>query len=319
MTHSGKTARTKRRRKERPRKLVILVAAAYFACLGGPPPKAQEPAHHPEGQAETPLPRGKKLFLKDGSFQLVQTYRVESDRVKYYSLDRSQWEEIPTALVDWDATKKAEAAETQKDAAIVANAHKDEEARRATVSLDVDASLEVSPGVFLPPGEGTFVLDGKAVFPLPQAPTVEKLDKKQLMKQILVPIPVIPTRRNISLKGNRAELRVSSAQPEFYMRTTEAIEPHLELVRAKVRGDTRLVENVNQLFTVAWEKRDSVPLQLWQVAKGVYRFTLGESLPPGEYVLVEVIQDQPKQKEINLYVWDFGVDTSSAATGVKPK
>ncbi|MFY9528657.1 MAG: hypothetical protein WBC04_04165 [Candidatus Acidiferrales bacterium] len=309
----------KSKRKGLPPRAVIFLALAYFACLGGPPPKAQEPAQHPEGQAETPLPRGKKLFLKDGTFHLVQTYRVESDRVRYYSLDRSQWEEIPTALVDWDATKKAEAAETQKDAAIVANAHKDEQARRAETPLDVDASLELIPGVFLPPGEGAFVLDGKAVFPLPQAPTVEKLDKRQLVKQILVPVPLIPTRRNISLKGNRAALRVSNPQPEFYMRTTEPVEPHLELVRAKVHGDVRLIENVNQLFAVEWEKRDSVPLQLWQVAKGVYRFTLGESLPSGEYVLVEVIQDQPKQKEINLYVWDFGLDTPSAATGVKPK
>lgn len=298
---------------------VMLLATAFFVYLGGTPLRARAPAQQPTGQTGTTLPRGKKLFLKDGSFQLVQSYQVESDRVKYYSLDRSQWEEIPTALVDWDATKKAEAAEAKKDAAIVENAHKDEEARRAATPLDVDASLEVSPGVFLPPGEGTFVLDGKAVFPLPQAPTVEKLDKKQLMKQILVPVPVIPTRRNISLKGNRAELRVSSAQPEFYMRTTEAGEPHLDLVRAKVHGEMRQIENVNQLFTVAWEKRDSLPLQLWQVAKGVYRFTLGDTLAPGEYVLVEVIQDQPKKKEINLYVWDFGVDTPRSQAGATPK
>jgi hypothetical protein len=291
-------------------------------CLGGfagTLTRAHDPAQATTGQVETSLPRGKKLFLKDGSFQLVQSYQVESDRVRYYSLDRSQWEEIPTALVDWDATKKAEATEAKKDSAIVANAHKEEEARRAAIRLDVDASLEVTPGVFLPPGQGAFVLDGKAVFPLPQASTVEKRDKKQLMKQILVPVPVIPTRRNVSLTGNRASLRVSSAQPEFYLRTTEAVEPHMELVRAKVHGDMRLIENINQLFRVEWEKRDSVPLQLWEVAKGVYRFTMGESLPPGEYVLMEIIQDQTREKEVSLYVWDFGVDTPGTSASSKPK
>ena len=48
-------------------------------------------------------------MLKDGSFQLVREYAVQGDRVRYYSLDRSQWEEIPSDLVDWDATGKAAA------------------------------------------------------------------------------------------------------------------------------------------------------------------------------------------------------------------
>jgi hypothetical protein len=39
------------------------------------------------------------------------------------------------------------------------------------------------------------------------------------------------------------------------------------------------------------------------VAATVYRFTLGEPLPPGEYALAEILPDG-----MNLYVWDFGVD-----------
>ena len=34
-----------------------------------------------------------KLYLKDGSFQVVREYQVQTDRVRYYSIERSDWEE----------------------------------------------------------------------------------------------------------------------------------------------------------------------------------------------------------------------------------
>jgi hypothetical protein len=41
-----------------------------------------------------------KLYLKDGGYQLVREYQVQTDRVRYYSVERSQWEEMPLDLVD---------------------------------------------------------------------------------------------------------------------------------------------------------------------------------------------------------------------------
>src|SRR5882762_4317339 len=53
-------------------------------------------------QADAPaLPRGKKLVLKDGSFQLVRGYSRNGERVRYLSAERGDWEEIPAAMVDW--------------------------------------------------------------------------------------------------------------------------------------------------------------------------------------------------------------------------
>ncbi len=109
-----------------------------------------------------------KLFLQDGSFQLVREYQVVGDRVRYYSLDSSQWEMIPTALVDWDATKKAEAETARRNDALLAKVNKQEQERRAE-PVDIDASLEVAPGIFLQPGENFFVFDGKGFFTLTQA------------------------------------------------------------------------------------------------------------------------------------------------------
>src|SRR5579863_165182 len=55
----------------------------------------------------TPVHAQIKLYLKDGSYQLVKSYQIEGDRVRYYSLDRSQWEEVPLSLVDFTATQAA--------------------------------------------------------------------------------------------------------------------------------------------------------------------------------------------------------------------
>src|SRR5712671_4829905 len=45
-----------------------------------------------------------RLYLKDGGFHLVREYQVEGDRVRYYSIERGDWEEIPVDLVDLKRT-----------------------------------------------------------------------------------------------------------------------------------------------------------------------------------------------------------------------
>jgi hypothetical protein len=257
------------------------------------------------------LPRGKKLVLKDGSFQLVREYQVEGDRVRYYSLDSSSWEVMPTDLIDWDATKKLEAADKQRDVALVAKVHT-EEAARTIAPLDVDASLEVSPGVFLPPGVNLFVFDGTSVFPLPQAQTTTKVSKERLLEQVMVPIPIVPSRQNVTMAGARAKFRLHNRQPEFYLRTADSREPNLELIRVKPHGDSRLIEHVDALFGEKQETRDALPMQKWPVAQGVYRFTISQALPPGEYAMAQTLDEEG----MSLYVWDFGVDTNPQASAL---
>jgi hypothetical protein len=242
-------------------------------------------------------------MLKDGSFQLVREYAVQGDRVRYYSLDRSQWEEIPADLVDWDATGKGAAEQQQREAAIVAKVHNQEEARLAQ-PLDIDASLELAPQIFLPPGAGLFAFDGKAVLPLPEAETTSKLSKGHFLEQVMVPVPIIPTRHNVSIQGMHAKLRLRTDQPEFYMRTADARTPDMELIRAKAHGENRQIENVDELFGQQRAVGDTISMQRWEIARGVYRFTLSKPLAPGEYALAEAVGDEG----MSLYVWDFGVD-----------
>lgn len=271
------------------------------------------------------VPRGKKLVLKDGSFQIVRNYERKGDRVRYYSAERGAWEEIPAAMVDWDATAKAETAEKTEEDALAKKIHAQEQTQKIETIMDVDASLQVAPGVFLPPGEGMFLIEGKSVTMLEQAGSQVKTDKKQFLKQVLSPIPIIPSKRNVEIPGSKANVRVTNAQVEFYLREappdpdrTSPIEkssrpgesgPEVELVRATVKGNKRQLESIKKLFgEQVEEKRATISLERWEIAPTVFRFTLSQPLPPGEYALAEILTDG-----MNLFVWDFGVDSPGTA------
>jgi hypothetical protein len=292
--------------------LFLPVMAALFVPVGSesgalPPRLAQDQTAGQTASGTSQSARGQKLILKDGSFQLVREYKVDGDRVRYYSLDRSQWEEIPASLVDWDATKKAEAQTNQQGQTLVAKVHAQEESRQV-MPLDLDASLEAAPGVFLPPGEGIFVFDNKAVLQVPAAEPTYKADRKRQVEQVLSPVPLVAQRTFVRIDGAHAKLRIHTGQPEFYMRTKQVSDPDLELVTVKVQGATREIGTVRELFKQQTTTLRTLLMQRWEIAKGVYRFTLGQTLPPGEYALVEVIEPKSDLEQINMYVWDFAID-----------
>ncbi|MFT4114651.1 hypothetical protein [Silvibacterium sp.] len=122
-------------------------------------------------------PSRDRLILKDGSYQLITRYELKGDRVRYFSAERSQWEELPTSLVDWEATEKWNRAHdpdaaklTQKpgsqneqengppnpDAAEAAKLDAEEAASR---SDEIARMPLVSPGLHLPDETGVWIMD----------------------------------------------------------------------------------------------------------------------------------------------------------------
>jgi len=271
--------------------------------------------------------RGQKLVLKDGNFQLVRSYERHGERVKYFSVERNDWEEIPATLVDWDATEKARVSDEKAEAALVKRVQAQEQAQKVVSVVDVDASLPVGQGAFLPSGEGMFVVEGRSITRLEQVGAQTRRDRKRALEQVISPVPIIPSKHNVELAGAKAKIRVNtvSGPPEFYLREVAPDPDHLttvwqssrqgldgpevELVRASVKGNVRRLKALRSLLGQQISAESTtVAIQRWEIAKDVYRFTVSEPLPPGEYALAEILPDG-----MNVFVWDFGVDQAESS------
>jgi hypothetical protein len=290
---------------------VLLAAVAGFSAihvwaLEAAQQDSDSKASAPAAGVEIPetLPKGKKLILKDGTFQLAREYTVEGDRVRYWSVERSQWEEVPASLVDWDATHKGEAEQTARDAELKAKIHASNMAR-LTKDIDVDRSLEVKPSLFLPDDIGFYALDrDKQIRVMKQSTAEVKLSTGREVERILTGVPLIPDKKTMDIPGERAAMRLKTAEPEFYFRPADQREPRFRLVRAQLKNGHRIIDNVTVHFTgEETHKTNEVEIQTWTPATGVFRYTIDQRLDPGEYAFIEMIGDG-----VSGYVWDFGVD-----------
>ncbi len=300
-----------------------LVAAPVALALQQPPapsqttPSQSAPAPAPDKPADAapaetipvPLPQGTRLYLKDGNYLLVREYKVANGRVTYWSVERGAWEQIPNDLVDWDATHRGEAEDAERKKQIDQKLEEIKEHERA-VSLTVDTSIEVAPGVFLPDAPGFYLVTNGTIASLNQDLANSHMSMKQLFVQVITPIPVVPTKHDVTLKGEHAKMRIRDLQPEFYFRTADQREPAIILVRAQVHsGERHITAFLTNIARETRSKETRIPISDWVVAQGTFRYTLGRKLEPGEYAFVESVPEQG----IDLYVWDFGIDAPADA------
>ena len=244
-----------------------------------------------------------KLCMKDGTYQMVTSYEVHGDRVRYFSVERSEWEEVPTSLVDFDATKRVQeetkAAEKQQmDAA--------KEIDQERFYKPPDQGMEVAPGLRLPGDDGIFTVEGKRLVRLVQSAGEVVTDKKRTAMVLAVPLPVVKTRSLVVLEGAKASIRLNDPLPVFYVQSSEGLGTKLELVHAKPGKEARVVEDVDTSRGKngkATEVRTMVSLERKQVAPNVYTLKPLQPLEAGEYALGEVVDDK-----LSLDVWDFGYE-----------
>jgi hypothetical protein len=297
-----------------PQHIAILIGALLIEPLGIVALRtALLPAAQRDADSKTPaapsqipeaIPKGKKLILKDGTYQMAREYSVEGDRVRYWSVERSQWEEIPAALVDWDATHKGEAEQAAQDADLKAKIHASNMAR-LTKDIDVDRSLEIKPSLFLPDDTGLYALDrDKQIRVMKQSNAEVKLSAGRTAEKIFTGVRVIPDKKIMDIPGARAALRLNTAEPEFYFRPADQREPRFQLLKAQVKGSRRIIDNISvNVVGQETHKDNEIQIQTWVPATGVFRYTVDQRLEPGEYAFVEMTDEG-----LSGYVWDFGID-----------
>lgn len=248
-----------------------------------------------------------KLYLKDGSYQIVKSYEVVGDRVRYYSLERSEWEEIPRSMVDFQATERAETEEKAKDQRELQQAR---EIDQEHFEREDAQGLEIAPNIRLPGDEGVFAFDGSRVIRLVQSPAEIVRDKKHTALALAVPGPFVKNRHLVVLQGPAAAIRISNLQPTFYAQFADGAGAHLELLPVKTIKHERVLEKIQSGIGLgpSGELREALPLERVQVKPGIFRLRPLQPLAPGEYALGELLQ----QQKLNLDVWDFGISGAPA-------
>jgi hypothetical protein len=250
-----------------------------------------------------------RLYLKDGSYQLVKSYQITGDRVRYYSLDRSQWEEVPKSLVDFEATRHAQ----QQEAAVHEKGleeAKELEKQHFDTTTTASTGFQVAPGLTLPDTEGVYACDGLRVIPLIQSEGEIVTDRERQVLNLALPAPLLKKRALVALPGPHAAVRITVPQPVFYIQANDGWGAKAELIPVKSSKTSRVVEKVASGVGVgaSGEQREGLPLQRAEVTHGVFKLQPAEALAPGEYVIGELVDGK-----LNLDVWDFGIDRPAEA------
>ncbi len=289
---------------------VILGVSLVFLLFSLPLAAQSKPATSqpsPQSVESAEGIRGQKLILKDGSYLLISKYQIVGDRVRYYSVERSEWEEIPSSLVNWPATRKAAGAPSAAEKKAMRLA-RDVDIEAHPEEYDVGPGLGLPVGVLLPPGQGMFAYSDGAILKLNTDLAKLNLNKGRFLATLVVPVPVLSKTYTVSLAGKHAKTRFASPEPVFFYRTSSRLRPRFRLIQATIHGKRRDLEVRSVYFGEKRTKADEIPLTMHQVENDTYRITADQDLSPGEYVLAEVDPGQG----IDMYVWDFGVEGSHA-------
>ncbi len=280
-----------------------------------------------------------RLILKDGSYQMCRTYQIVGDRVRFLSLDRGDWEEIPESLVDWDATRKwnkdhagpyAPDSPAMKEAAKL---DKEEQAERAD---ELARMPMVAKGLELPDQDGVFILDTyrgtPELVPVPSS-TLNMHNRSHHGLNMLNPLA--GQRADLVLDGAHARVHLHVNDPVLYIsldsgdstvpsdvsaftvktdKDSVASAPQgahsassgFAIVHLDERRAVRLVGAIHvNLMGKATQSENVIPAKVESMPGGHWlKITPQQKLLIGEYALVEILSPT----EINQAVWDFSVD-----------
>jgi len=233
-----------------------------------------------------------KLYMKDGSYHVVREYQVQTDRVHFYSTERSQWEDIPLDLVDLKRTE-SEAAERKSqldsDAKAIAAEEKVEREMKAEVSR-----IPQDPGVYWVVGKETKVMKA--------AESTVHTNKGRSVLKRLSPVPMVTGKSTVELQGAHATTIFKDPEQEFYIQLSEP--ERFGIARLTVKGNIRIVENVTTMPVTneIVEEPTMMDILRKEMDNGLYKIWPKEKLPPGEYAVVEFTEGK-----LNMQIWDFAV------------
>ena len=234
-----------------------------------------------------------KLYLKDGSHHLVREYQVTEDRVRYYSVERSDFEELPLELVDLKKTgaeRKVRGEEEKKQAAFDDAENKFDRAMAREI-----ASIPQETGVY-------FVHEDKKMVALKVAEVKVITDNKRRILAAMSPIPIVAGKAVLELTGDNSNVVIPDERPNFYFRI-DAIQ-RFSIIRMKPRKAGRQVAiwNIEPMTKLIAFDMELVDVFRQQIKENLYKLWPTKPLSPGEYAVVQYVEGDGQ-----IQVWDFRV------------
>lgn len=240
-----------------------------------------------------------KLYLASGMEIPVREYEVIDDRVRYYSTERSQWEEIPLRLVDLEKTERTAEREAKRLEALRAESRAERIAeRKARTELH---NVPIEEGVY-------HYLDDKATWVPQTEVSVDKSTKRGIFK-VLAPIPIVAGKNTLFITEAQSRYVVNEARPIFFVRQLNLARFGIVKVEPETKKDRRVVQIINVVPQTKelHEEQEEVKVFRQQLASGVYRVWPVADLEPGEYAVIDYTPG-----EGDLRVWDFSVQPGAA-------
>jgi len=234
-----------------------------------------------------------RLYLTDGTYHLVREYQVQTDRVRYYSVERSEWEEIPLDMVDLKRTQ-AEVAERKE------TFEKEEKVVAEESAAEAEVKKEASR---IPQEPGAYWMDGKEAKALKLGEVAVHSNKGRQVLQKLSPIPAVSGKATLEMTGAHSTTVFTDPEQEFYVQLagTEAF----GIAKLTTKGAVRIVENLTYhplTNDIVEEDRTMVDYLHRQLGDGLYKIWPKDPLPPGEYAIVTYTDGK-----VDIESYDFAI------------
>jgi len=308
---------------------ILLLAVLLLSCLGF-------------NRCVLAQTSNQRLILKDGSYQVVTKYERVGDRVRYFSAERGQWEEVPASLVDFAATDKW-AKEHAPGAGPVSPAVPEAAAIDQEEQHARARTPDVSPGLRLPDQDGVWALDTfrdspELVALAQNSGNVNRETTHNVLRATLNPLGGV--QQSIQIPGAESKVKLHVDEPALYVSILGAddneadtsaltVDTHgagsaknkdgassvnsqyaIVRVRSNFKKDYRMVSGIKISVGGKVSQAEDVIPTVAQVLPGGrwVRLTPQQPLTIGDYALMELLAPG----EVNLSVWDFRIDPQGA-------
>jgi hypothetical protein len=217
---------------------------------------------------------------------------VENDRVRFFSTDRGEWEEVPAALVD---LQKTQAEIKQRED----SAREDAAAQDAEEKAERQARKEVEQ---IPVENGVYLIQGEKLTPMKVGESKVVTNKRRTVLKVLSPVPLVSGKATLELDGPHSSQGTANRTPEFYIRLSN--DERFGILRMGEHKGNRVVENLTILPVVNETQEDRMLVEIFrqQVGDGLFKIWPQKPIEPGEYAVVEFTDGK-----VNVQVWDFFV------------